>query len=100
MQAVEETGEDALDSKAKVFKALGDPVRLRILEYLHGRDECNCICTLSELTGKDHSVIYRHLIALRDAGIIRTRKRDRCLYCCIRDTRKLKRLMEVVENGK
>ena len=86
--------DDEIDRRAQTYKALGHPLRLRILSFLLERDECNCICALTEMFRKDQSVIYRHLMILRDAGLIRTRKKERCLYCCIIDKDHVKRLLE------
>lgn len=63
------TAEQATDL-AKAFKALGDPVRLRLLSMItSARDEI-CVCDLSavfELTGP---TISHHLKVLREVGLI------------------------------
>ena len=84
-----------LEVKASIYKALGDPIRLKIVDFLMGVDKCSCICKLSETLGRDKSVIFRHLQILKEAGIIETNKSSRYLFCCISDKRKIRKLLEV-----
>ena len=65
--------------KSKLYKALGEPTRLKIVEYLIEKENCTCICELSELLKKDQSVIFRHVHILKDAGIINTKKEAKYL---------------------
>ena len=85
---------NGLDEKAKVYKALSEPVRLKILEYLLKRGQCTCICELSKLLKRDQSVIFRHVQVLREAGLLRTDKREKYLMCCIKDKESVKRILE------
>ena len=58
--------------KAKIFKALSDPVRLNILEFL--RDEEKCVCEIVPHVKRIQPVVSRHLKILKDTGIIKGRK--------------------------
>jgi DNA-binding transcriptional ArsR family regulator len=51
-----------------LFKALGDPVRLRIVKLLEGGELC--VCQLTEAMGLGQSRISRHLAVLKAAGLI------------------------------
>lgn len=65
--------------KAKVFKALSDPVRLDILEFL--RDGEKCVCEIIPHVKLIQPVVSRHLKILKDCGIVRNRKEgNRRLY--------------------
>lgn len=65
--------------KAKIFKALSDPVRLTILEFL--RDGEKCVCEIVPHVKLIQPVVSRHLKILKDCGIIRDRKEgNRRLY--------------------
>jgi ArsR family transcriptional regulator len=73
--------EDQARELAKVFKALGDPVRLRLLSLIasHAGGEA-CVCDLTdafELTGP---TISHHLKVLREAGIIDGDRRGTWVY--------------------
>src|SRR4051812_11819201 len=73
--------EDRSAELARVFKALGDPVRLRLLSLIasHVGGEA-CVCDLTdafELTGP---TISHHLKVLREAGIIDGERRGTWIY--------------------
>ncbi|MCW4016603.1 MAG: metalloregulator ArsR/SmtB family transcription factor [Candidatus Bathyarchaeota archaeon] len=58
--------------KAKVFKALSDPVRLDILDFL--RDGEKCVCKIVPHVNLIQPVVSRHLKILKDCGIVTNRK--------------------------
>jgi len=65
--------------KAKIFKALSDPVRLDILDFL--RDGEKCVCKIVPHVKRIQPVVSRHLKILKDCGILRDRKEgNRRLY--------------------
>jgi ArsR family transcriptional regulator, arsenate/arsenite/antimonite-responsive transcriptional repressor len=51
----------------RVFKALADPTRLRIMLLLSRRELC--VCELMFILGLEQSRISHHMRVLRDAGI-------------------------------
>lgn len=68
-------------SLAAAFKALGDPVRLRLLSLIaaHEGGEA-CVCDISgafELTGP---TISHHLKVLRTAGLVTSERRSTWVY--------------------
>ena len=83
-----------VDAKSEFFKALGEPNRLRIVEYLLKQGTCTCICELSKLLKRDQSVIFRHIQVLKRAGIVETRKEAKSLMCCISDVKLIRKLLE------
>jgi len=65
--------------KAKIFKALSDPVRLEILDFL--RDGEKCVCEIIPHIERIQPVVSRHLKILKDCGIVSDRKEgNRRLY--------------------
>ncbi|GAB3484606.1 ArsR/SmtB family transcription factor [Nocardiopsis coralliicola] len=60
---------------ARVFKALGDPVRLRLLSMIaaSGGDEV-CVCDLTPAFDLSQPTISHHLRLLREAGLITSRR--------------------------
>lgn len=62
-----------LAAQAAMFKALGHPVRLRMLEALRGGEKC--VGELQALTGQDMSTVSRHLAVLREACIVEVERR-------------------------
>lgn len=71
------------DGKAEFFRALSDPVRLRIIDFLLNRESCTCTCHLIGHIKRDQSVIFRHLKALEAAKIVKTEKKGPYLMCTI-----------------
>jgi ArsR family transcriptional regulator len=61
---------------AKGFAALGDPVRLRLLNLLAtSSDGAVCVCDLVEPVGKSQPTVSHHLKILREAGLVSVVKR-------------------------
>ena len=52
----------------KVFKALSDPNRIRILKMLEAGELC--VCEVREVLDLSNSTVSKHLSKLRDAGLI------------------------------
>ena len=59
--------------RAAVFKALGHPARLQIVEELAGGE--HCVCDLVDLVGLGWSAVSRHLAVLKAAGVLEDEKR-------------------------
>jgi ArsR family transcriptional regulator len=64
--------EDWTKFKAKIFKALGDATRLKIIRFL--QDGEKCVCEIVPYVGQLQPVVSRHLKMLRDCGILKFRK--------------------------
>jgi ArsR family transcriptional regulator, arsenate/arsenite/antimonite-responsive transcriptional repressor len=71
-----------LERRAKVFAALSDPNRLRIVELLREREEL-CGKEVAEALGISLSLYSHHARALREAGIITRRKSGQTGYCSL-----------------
>ena len=59
-------------NEVEVFKALGDPTRLKILELVKNKEKC--ICEIIPETGKSQPNVSQHLKVLKIAGLIDERK--------------------------
>ncbi len=64
--------------RASVFKALGHPARLRIVEELRGGERC--VCELVEVSAGGWSTVSRHLSVLKAAGVVEDEKRGLQVY--------------------
>ena len=58
--------------RAKVFNALADPVRLKILEYLRNGERC--VCEIILYVGIPQPLVSRHLAILKRCGLVRDRR--------------------------
>jgi len=52
----------------KIFKALSDPNRLRIVKML--QKQALCVCEITDILQLSASTVSKHLSILRDAGLI------------------------------
>ncbi len=71
-----------LELRAKIFKALGHPSRLKMVESLFGGERC--VCELQALVGSDISTISKHLSILKEAGILQDERRGTNIYYSLR----------------
>lgn len=65
----------------RTFKALSDPVRLRVLFLLAERDLC--VCELMAVLRIEQSLLSHQLRILRNAGLVRDRKEGRWIIYSI-----------------
>ena len=61
------------------FKALGDPIRLRLFALL-GQHKELCVCHLVDALQLPQSTISRHLSVLRHANLVVTRREGKWMY--------------------
>ena len=66
------------DGLARVFKALSEPARLRIVVALS--DECRPVSDVVTLTGLPQPLVSHHLRILRENGIARPERRGPFVY--------------------
>ncbi|WNI30765.1 metalloregulator ArsR/SmtB family transcription factor [Streptomyces sp. ITFR-6] len=73
--------EDRAETLAKVFKALGDPVRLRLLSMIASRAGGEiCVCDLTPAFELSQPTISHHLKLLKQAGLIDSERRGTWVY--------------------
>ncbi len=73
--------EDWAGDLARMFKALGDPVRLRLLSLIasHAGGEA-CVCDISATIDLSQPTISHHLKVLRQAGLLDCERRGTWVY--------------------
>ena len=69
---------DSLTRTARLFHALSDETRLRILELLRSGERC--VCDLSDAIGAQQSRLSFHLRTLKEAGLVSDRRQGRWIY--------------------
>lgn len=70
---------DAAVGVARLFKLLGDPVRVRMLDALARAGEL-CVCDLAAVVDMAESPVSHSLRLLRDAGVVRPRRAGRQVF--------------------
>jgi len=68
---------------ANLLKVLGSPFRIRIL-YSIGSGEA-CVCHLEAVLKRRQAYISQHLMVLRDAGVLETRREGKYIYYRVAD---------------
>jgi ArsR family transcriptional regulator, arsenate/arsenite/antimonite-responsive transcriptional repressor len=77
----EPINETAAAALAPVFKALGDPVRLRLISLIGARQGGEvCVCDLTAAFELSQPTISHHLKVLREAGLIDSQRRGTWVY--------------------
>ena len=72
-----QTGTD-IERAARLFHALSDEKRLRIIEVLRGGERC--VCDLVDVLDAGQSLLSFHLKTLKAAGLVSDRKQGRWSY--------------------
>lgn len=68
--------------RTAIFKALGHPARLRMVDALGAGERC--VCDLVAIAGLAWSTVSRHLAILKDAGVLDDEKRGQQVYYRLR----------------
>ena len=66
------------EAQAQIMKALSHPTRLFIVHELAKAEKC--VCELTDMVGADTSTISKHLLIMKNAGIVECEKRGASIY--------------------
>ena len=86
------TSELPYEELSRIFRTISSPARLRILLAI-GKGEA-CVCHLEAILGYRQSYISQHLMALRSADVLETRREGRYIFYRLSDKRMLKLIQE------
>ncbi len=75
---------EELRLRVELCKALGNPVRLAILEIL--ADGQKCVAEIVSMLGNEFPVVSQHLSVLRQYGVIKNERNGRQVYYELADT--------------
>lgn len=88
--------DDMLKELEKMFKALGDRNRLRIINMLKHR--AMCVCEITDILKLSQSTVSGHLRVLKEAGIVEDTKDGLWVeYSLCKDKRLSKHQLELTE---
>ena len=80
--------------QTKIFNALSDSNRLRILKILQQRELC--VCEIREILDLANSTVSKHLSILKDNGFINERKDGKWVYYNINANPEDLRINEII----
>src|SRR5438132_6756515 len=69
---------------AELFKALGDPARVRIMNTLATAGESVCVCELVEPLGLSQPTVSHHMKKLFEVGLVDREQRGKWAYFSLR----------------
>ncbi|MDR3602493.1 MAG: metalloregulator ArsR/SmtB family transcription factor [Desulfosporosinus sp.] len=69
---------------AELFKTLGDPTRIRIMDALAKSEFC--VCDLAELLGLSQSATSHQLRVLRNNDLVKYRREGKMVYYSVHDS--------------
>lgn len=72
------------EATAALFRALGDPARVRIVNLLATRDDPVCVCEFVPALGLAQPTVSHHLKKLTDAGLLHREQRGKWAYFSIK----------------
>ena len=78
--------ESAAHSWAGIFKALGHPVRVQMLDILSRHGGQACVCDLESQFDLSQPTISHHLKVLRQAGLLITEQRGQWIFYRVQPT--------------
>jgi ArsR family transcriptional regulator, arsenate/arsenite/antimonite-responsive transcriptional repressor len=87
--------EDAV-ATARLFRALGDPARVKIVNALARQDEPVCACEFEPALGLAQPTVSHHLKRLTEAGLLEREQRGRWAYYSLSE-QALERLSAIVD---
>jgi DNA-binding transcriptional ArsR family regulator len=73
----------AIEMVAGRFRILGEPLRIRLIQALHGGERS--VSELVEAVGSTQPNVSKHLRILQEAGIVGRRQEGNLVYCFIAD---------------
>ena len=68
------------EATAELFRALGDPARVRIVNVLATSGEAVCVCELIEPLGLAQPTVSHHMKKLLEAGLVDREQRGKWAY--------------------
>ncbi len=71
------------DLRVKILRALSDPTRLELLEYLSGGERC--VCEILPAFQRSQSTISKHLNILYESNILERKIDGKKTIYCIKD---------------
>ena len=64
------TDEQTLDQVSAIFRALGSPTRLKIVELVNDTERPLHIKAVAQVLKKDYAAVYRHIRVLEKCGLV------------------------------
>ncbi|MHC0039475.1 ArsR/SmtB family transcription factor [Pseudoneobacillus sp. C159] len=88
--------DETIDEASRIFKALADPTRIKIL-YLLSQEECS-VGHITEVLGMTQSAVSHQLSLLRNLKLVKFRREGNTLYYTYADVHVIAVLNQVISH--
>jgi DNA-binding transcriptional ArsR family regulator len=79
---------DLINMITEIFKIIGDPTRVKILQSLSLNELC--VCDIAEVLSMTHSAVSHQLRVLRSKNLVKFRKEGKIVYYSLADEHVIK----------
>jgi ArsR family transcriptional regulator len=87
--------ENEVELIAEIFKAISDPLRVKILYLLKNKELC--VCYINEGLDKPQSTISHHLAILKRANLVNLRKDGKWTYYSLKNPEIIKYIEKIIK---
>lgn len=94
--ALDLKGEEGIDMLGKIFKAMGDPSRLKIL-YILSKSPL-CVCDIADVLEMTQSLVSHHLRSLRNLKLVKFKRQGKQVIYSLDDHHVLDLINEGLEH--
>lgn len=88
--------EDEIGRKSRLFKALSDPTRLKILALLSIREMC--VCEIMVALGLTQPTASHHLGILQREGLVTDRHNGKWVFYSLKDQRVIRQMEQITKS--
>lgn len=92
----ESIGQNSIEYLARIFKALGDPSRLKIVYVLYKSPLC--VCDIASVLDLSQSSVSHHLRILRDLKLVKFKREGKLLIYSLDDEHVFKLMEEGLDH--
>jgi DNA-binding transcriptional ArsR family regulator len=85
---------EAAKKNSKLFKALSDEKRLRIMKLLKAKEEM-CICELMICLDMTQPNLSHHIQILENVGLVKRTKKGKWVYCSLADKKLVEEMIKI-----
>jgi ArsR family transcriptional regulator, arsenate/arsenite/antimonite-responsive transcriptional repressor len=91
--------DEEVEATARLFRAIGDPARVKIVNLLVTSDEPVCACEFEPALGLSQPTVSHHLKKLTEAGLLEREQRGKWAYFSLNReaSSQLERLVQIPE---
>lgn len=87
--------DENIDEISEIFKALSEPLRIKIIFLLKNGELC--VCHINSALDKPQSTISHHLSLLKGANLLNSRKQGKWTYYSLKNPKLINFIEEIIQ---